>query len=56
MKFKVCVKETLERVIEVEADSRADAISEVHVSYCNEDIVLDAEDFKGVDFFVLEEV
>lgn len=50
-KFKITVKETLEREIEVEAEDLNAALAEVQGQYDNEDITLDADDFTGVDIF-----
>lgn len=53
MRFKVNVKEVLERVVEVEAPDISAAISEVQRQYDNLEIILDAEDYKGV--YITEE-
>ena len=50
MIFDIEVKEELSRVEHIEADTLDEAISEVMDRYHNEDIVLDAEDFKKVTF------
>ena len=50
MKQKVTIIETLERVIEVDAPTKEDAIDMVSDDYYNCKYVLDAEDFRGVDF------
>ncbi len=42
--FKVEITETLQRVVEVSANSVDEAISKVHKAYCEEDIVLDSND------------
>ena len=52
MKYKVNVEELLSRIIEVEADSEEEAEDKVREMYMNEDIVLDASDFQGVEYFV----
>lgn len=54
MKYKVRITETLSRVVEVEAESRDDAMDDVRQSYNSCDIVLGWEDFIGVDFEVQE--
>lgn len=46
---RVSVIETLERVIEVEADSIQDAIDEVQKMYDDQEIVLEARDFAGYE-------
>lgn len=48
-KFKIRVTEVLVKVVDVEADSVADAIASVAIAYDNEDIVLSADDFLNVD-------
>lgn len=47
--YKVTVTETLERVVEVEAESAQDAIYKVQEMYDNSEIVLDETDYQGVD-------
>ena len=42
--MKVNVRETLEKIIE------ADSIEEAEVMYNRGEVVMDAEDFKGVEF------
>lgn len=49
--FKINVVETLERQVEVEAESEQQAMSMVEEMYQNEDIVLDSSDFQDVEFF-----
>ena len=46
---RVSVMETLERVIEVEADSIQDAVDEVQKMYDDQEIVLEARDFAGYE-------
>ena len=53
-KYKVCVQEVLEKVIEVEAASESDAIDIVMEMYHNEEVVLDSSDFVEVNFDNLE--
>ena len=43
--------ETLEKVIEVEAPSREEAVQEVEKLYNNEEIVLGAEDFTIAEIY-----
>ena len=40
-----------EKVIEVEAPSREEAIKEVEMMYYNEEIILDAEDFASKEIY-----
>ena len=53
-KYKVCVQEVLEKVIEVEATSESEAIDIVMEMYHNEEVVLDSSDFVEVNFDNLE--
>ena len=48
--FDVEIKEVLSRVQKVKAESLDDAINKAMDMYYSEQIVLDAEDMKGVDF------
>ena len=48
MKYKVEITETLQRIVEVEAEHEIDAIREVRSLYRSGDEVLDANDFVGV--------
>ena len=52
MKYSVTIEETLSRTVEIEADSKQDAIDKVKKRYRNEDLVLDADDFSEVVFGV----
>lgn len=51
MKQKVKIVETLERVVEVEADTFEDAAGIVERQYKNSEIVLDEGDYAGVEYF-----
>ena len=46
--YKFTIKETLERIVEVEAPSSDAAFEAVSKMYKNEDIVLSADDFSHV--------
>ena len=48
--YKVKITETLEKVVEVEAEDRDEAEQIVSDAWHNSEYVLDAEDFKGVEF------
>lgn len=50
MKYYINIKETLERTVAVEADSLDNAYEKVEAAYKDCDIVLDADDFVGVEF------
>lgn len=52
--IKVCITETLERVVEVEASDEKEAIRKVRDAYYDEEIVLVSDDFTNVDFSVFE--
>jgi hypothetical protein len=43
--FKIEVKETLSRIIEIEANSADEAFSKIQDLYKKEEIVLDADDY-----------
>ncbi len=49
-KFKIEVKETLSRIIEINANSINEALENVQKIYKNEEIILDNDDFVEVDF------
>lgn len=51
MKYTINIRETLERVIDIEADSPEEAILIAKARYDNGDIVLDSGDFKGSEFY-----
>ena len=53
-KFKVEIKETLTRVVEVEASCANDAERQVRGQYWNSDIVLTEDDFEGVEINTLQ--
>ena len=50
MKYPVEITETLQRIIEVKADSRAEAEERAEELWGKEEYVLDSDDFKGADF------
>lgn len=49
-KFKIEIEEVLQKVVEVEANTKDEAIDIAKNLYKNEEIVLDETDFKGVEF------
>lgn len=53
--FKVEITETLQRIVEVEAESLSEAIIKVGTDYDNGKIVLDAMDFDGFDIRGIKE-
>lgn len=48
--YKIEVKETLSRIIEINANSIDEALENVQKIYKNEEIILDNDDFVEVDF------
>ena len=57
MTFKVQITETLEKTVEIEANSEYEAILKAHTNYnaAKGGYVLDAENFTNVDFKVVKE-
>lgn len=55
MKYDVAIEELLTRVIEVEADSIAEAFMVASELYYNEEVVLDFNDFADVNIEVVGE-
>lgn len=52
--FDIEIKEELSRVEHIKADTLDEAIDKAMEMYKKEQIVLDAEDMKGVDFHPME--
>jgi len=52
--FIVEIKETLLKTIEIECDTKDDALEFIKSQYGNEDIVLDGNDFIDVEFTILK--
>lgn len=50
--FKIKIEETLSEVIEIQAENSSEAISKVRELYKKSEIVLDYNNFVGVEFFV----
>ena len=55
-KYKVEISETLQRVIEVEAESLSEAVTKVCKDYADGEIVLDGMDFVGYEIKEFKEV
>ena len=53
--FKIEVKETLSKIIEVEAISEDEAFSKIQDLYNKEEIVLDTDDYVETEFLKSEE-
>lgn len=49
-KYKIKVTETLQKVVEVEAETVKDALGIVEDMWNGSEIILFADDFKGVEF------
>ena len=54
-KFKINVKEVLEREVEIIADTEEKAIEKIYSKYNNEEIVLDETDFVGSPIIEIKE-
>lgn len=54
-KFKVQITETLQRIVEVEAEDMDQAIADIEWQHELGEIVLVAEDFVGVEFDIIKE-
>ena len=50
--YEIEIKEELSKVVKIKAESLSEAIEMVTDKYNNSDIVLDADDYKGVAFLV----
>ena len=48
--YKIEVKETLSRIIEIDANSIDEALEDVQKIYKKEEIILDSDDFYEVEF------
>ena len=48
--YKIEVKETLSRIIEIDANSIDEALEDVQKIYKKEEIILDSDDFFEVEF------
>ena len=55
--FKVRITETLEKVVEIKADDKQNALEIAHEKYtaAEDNFILSADDYSGVDFKVVEE-
>ena len=54
-KFNVEITETLQKIVTVEAEDEAEALSEVEEMHREGTYILDADNFMGVDFYVVDE-
>lgn len=55
MKYKIEIKETLSRIIEIEAESEVEAIRKVKDDYYEEKVVLNSEDCIEREFMLYHE-
>lgn len=53
--FKIEVKETLSKIIEIEAISKEEALLKIEDLYYKQEIVLDADDFVEAEFLKIED-
>ena len=54
-KVKVCITETLQRVIEVDVDEMAcDAVEYIRRQYLDEEIILDSSDLVYTEFQIMK--
>ena len=49
-KFKVEITETLQKIVEVEANNKEEAVHKVMKMYKNEEVILDYDNFVDVSF------
>ena len=48
--YKIEIEETLQRIVEIEANSLDEAIDIAQNRYSNQEYVLDYQDYKGAEF------
>lgn len=53
--YEISVKEVLERVVRVKANSLEDALAKIQEMYDNEEIVLDSTDFQDYEITPLND-
>jgi len=53
--FKIEITETLQKQVEVEADTEEDAIFKIRNQYCQSNIVLDETNYKDTQFDLFPE-
>lgn len=54
--YEVEVRETLSRKVKVTAENEEAAVSAVEDMYCRSEIILDAEDYVGVEYLNVKEI
>lgn len=55
MKYKINIKEYLERIVEIEAEDKEEALRKLSRLYKTCEIVLTADDYKGTTFLFMDE-
>lgn len=55
MNYKIEIKETLSRIIEIEAEDKNEAITKVKEQYKNQEIILDDSDYIDTEFNIYRE-
>lgn len=53
-KYKIAIEERLVREVEVEAASVEEALHDVEEQWCRGKVILDADDFRGVQIACIE--
>lgn len=53
--FKIEIKETYAKIVEIQADSPEHAFDKIQQLYSDKDIVLDSENYVETEFSILEE-
>jgi hypothetical protein len=54
MKYRILISETLNKIVEIDAADADEAKNKVEEMYFNEEIVLDYNDFAGMEMYVLK--
>lgn len=54
MEYRILISETFNRTVRIDAADADEAKSKVEEMYFNEEIVLDCNDFAGVEMYVLK--
>ena len=55
-KYKISIKETLEKIIEINAENEKEALEIAKEKYLNEEIVLDYNDYIDTDINIIKGV
>ena len=54
MNYKIEIKETISRIIDIEAENESEAIIKARTKYRNQDIILDSTDYMDTEINVYE--